>query len=120
MLLKTRELAHYLVGKTKNLDFVSILYGIQRFDSLEIRQKIFKILYSNWKNLGFSKGILALHETKRQVNQSCAGAARSKLARYSTEINWYFIRFHLHSTNILKVTMYIITRAYPETQNCFS
>ncbi len=58
LLLKTRELAHYLVGKTKNLDFVSPEFGVQRVDSLDIRQKILEISYSDWKKLGFSKGTL--------------------------------------------------------------
>ncbi len=58
LLFKTKELAHYLVGKTKNLDFFSPGYGVQRVDSLEIRQKILKISYSDWKRLGFSKGTL--------------------------------------------------------------
>ena len=35
LLLKTRELAHYLVGKTKNLDFVIPEFVVQRIDSQE-------------------------------------------------------------------------------------
>jgi CRISP-associated protein Cas1 len=58
LLLKTRELAHYLIEKTKNLDFVSPGYEVQRVDSLEVRQKILKISYNDWKKLGFSKGTL--------------------------------------------------------------
>jgi CRISPR-associated protein Cas1 len=50
LLLKTRELAHYFVGKTKDLEFVSPKFVVQRVDSQEIRQKILKILYSYWKN----------------------------------------------------------------------
>jgi len=33
LLLKTRELAHYLIGKTKELDFVSPEFGGQGIDS---------------------------------------------------------------------------------------
>ena len=58
LLLKTRELAHYLVEKTKNLEFVSPEFGVFRVDSQEIRQKILKISYSDWRKLGFSKGTL--------------------------------------------------------------
>jgi CRISP-associated protein Cas1 len=58
LLLKARELANYLIEKTKNLDFVIPGYQDQRVDSLEIRQKILKISYSDWKKLGFSKGTL--------------------------------------------------------------
>jgi len=65
LLLKARELAHYLIGKTKNLDFASPGYGVQRVDSQEIRQKILKISYSDWKKLGFSKG--ALHYMKQNA-----------------------------------------------------
>ena len=58
LLLKTRELSHYLTEKTKKLDFVSPEFGVQRVDSQEIRQKILKISYADWKKLGFSKGTI--------------------------------------------------------------
>jgi len=58
LLFKARDLAHYLIGKTKELDFVNLHYGVQRVDSHEIRQKILNISYSDWKKLGFSKGTL--------------------------------------------------------------
>jgi CRISPR-associated protein Cas1 len=58
LLLKVRGLAHYLAGKTKELDFVSPEFGGQRVDSHAIRQKILNISYSDWKKLGFSKGTL--------------------------------------------------------------
>ena len=43
LLLKARELAHYLTGKAKNVDFVSPEFGVQMVDSHEIRQKILNI-----------------------------------------------------------------------------
>ncbi len=58
LLLKARELARYLVGKTKNLDFINPNYGVQRVDSHEIKPKILSISYSDWEKLGFSKGTL--------------------------------------------------------------
>ena len=58
LLLKTRELAHYLTGKTRELDFVCLEFGGKRVDSQEIRQKILGISYADWKKLGFSKGTL--------------------------------------------------------------
>jgi CRISPR-associated protein Cas1 len=58
LLLKTRELAHYLTGKTRELDFVCPEFGGKRVDSQEIRQKISGISYADWKKLGFSKGTL--------------------------------------------------------------
>lgn len=58
MFLKTRELAQYLVGKRKDIDFVGPQYETKRQDTSDIRQKILSISYSDWKKLGFSKGTL--------------------------------------------------------------
>jgi CRISPR-associated protein Cas1 len=58
LLLKTRELAQYLVEKRKTLDFSKPSYFVERQDSEEIRQKILSISYSDWKKMGFSKGTL--------------------------------------------------------------
>jgi CRISPR-associated protein Cas1 len=56
--LKTRELAHHLIGKKKTLDLVSPEYQIERPDSDEVRKKILSIPYALWKKRGFSKGTL--------------------------------------------------------------
>lgn len=56
--MKARELAQYLVGKRKSLDFSKPAYAVERQDSDEIRQKILSISYSDWKNMVFSKGTL--------------------------------------------------------------
>ncbi|MEN6552194.1 MAG: hypothetical protein ABFC34_04820 [Methanobacterium sp.] len=64
-LRKNRELSRCLIGKAKELDIVNLGFGVQRVDSLEIRQKILKISYSDWKKLGFSKG--ALHYMKQKA-----------------------------------------------------
>jgi CRISPR-associated protein Cas1 len=58
LLLKTRELAQYLVEKRKSIDFSKPAYSIERQDSEEIRQKILSISYTQWENMGFSKGTL--------------------------------------------------------------
>jgi len=58
LLLKTRELAQYLVEKKKAIDFSKPEFTIDRQDSEEIRQKILSISYTEWKNIGFSKGTL--------------------------------------------------------------
>lgn len=58
MLLKGRELAHYLTGKKRGLDFIKPDYQVDRVDSAEIRRKILSISYADWKKLGFSKGTL--------------------------------------------------------------
>lgn len=57
-MLKTRELAQYLVEKRKAIDFSKPEFTIDRQDSEDIRQKILNISYTEWKNLGFSKGTL--------------------------------------------------------------
>ena len=54
--LKTRELAHYLIGKKKSLDLVSPKYQIERQDSDEVRKIIQSIPYTQWRKQGFSKG----------------------------------------------------------------
>jgi len=43
LLFKDRELAHNLTGKSKELDFVSPEFWVQKVDSQEIRQKILSI-----------------------------------------------------------------------------
>jgi len=66
ILLKTRELAHYLIGKKKSLDFVSPEYQVERQDSNDMRKKILSISYNEWKKRGFSKG--ALHYMKKNAD----------------------------------------------------
>jgi CRISPR-associated protein Cas1 len=56
--LKTRELAHYLVGKKKSFVLITPEYKIEQQDSDEVRKKILSIPYSQWKKKGFSKGTL--------------------------------------------------------------
>jgi CRISPR-associated protein Cas1 len=65
LLLKTRELAQYLVGKRKTFDLSKPAYAVERQDSDDIRQKILNISYSDWKKMGFSKG--TLHYMKKNA-----------------------------------------------------
>jgi CRISPR-associated protein Cas1 len=59
LFLKTRDLAHYLVGKKKTIpNFSTPEYHIERQDSEEVRRKILSISYADWKKMGFSKGTL--------------------------------------------------------------
>ena len=58
LLLKTRELAQYLVEKRKTIDFSNPHYAVERQDSEDVRQKILSISYTDWKKMGFSKGTL--------------------------------------------------------------
>jgi CRISPR-associated protein Cas1 len=50
LLLKTRELAQFLVEKKKSVDFSKPEYTIERQDSEDIRQKILSISYAEWEN----------------------------------------------------------------------
>ncbi|MEL4305252.1 CRISPR-associated endonuclease Cas1 [Methanococcoides sp. LMO-2] len=65
ILLKARELAYYLTGKRKEIDFLKPQYPTKRQDSSNMRQKILSISYSDWKKLGFSKG--TLHYMKKNA-----------------------------------------------------
>jgi CRISPR-associated protein Cas1 len=66
IILKARELAHYLVGKQPSLDLISPDYEINRQDSDNIRKKILSIPYGEWKKRGFSRG--TLHHLKKQAD----------------------------------------------------
>lgn len=70
LLLKTRELAQYLVEKRKTIDFSKPTYSVERHDSEEIRQKILSISYSDWKKMGFSKGTLHYMKKNAEVDKS--------------------------------------------------
>jgi len=65
LLLKTREFTQYLVEKRKSIDFSKPEFTIDRQDSDDIRQKILSISYTDWKNMGFSKG--TLHYMKKNA-----------------------------------------------------
>ena len=69
-MLKSRELAHYLIGKRKTLDFVKPVYQVERADSDGIRQNILDIPYSEWEMMGFSKG--TLHSMKQNAKSGKA------------------------------------------------
>jgi CRISPR-associated protein Cas1 len=65
LLLKTRELVQFLAEKKKTVDFSKPDYAIERQDSDEMRQKILNISYTEWENMGFSKG--TLHYMKKNA-----------------------------------------------------
>lgn len=65
MVLKGRELAHYLTGKKQSVSFMKPDYQVDRVDTDEIRRKILSISYVDWKKLGFSKG--TLHYMKKNA-----------------------------------------------------
>ena len=69
ILLKARELAHYLIGKRKKLDFTTPHEPLTRIDTAEIRQKIIDISYIQWEKLGFSRGTLHYMKANARNNK---------------------------------------------------
>ena len=65
ILFKTRELAQYLIGKRKSIDFNISSINLERIDNHELRQKILKLSYSEAKKLGIGKG--SLHYLKKNA-----------------------------------------------------
>ena len=70
ILLKTRKLAQYLVGTRKTIDFSKPAYAVERQDRDEIRKKILSISYSEWKEMGFSKGTLHYMKKNAKADKS--------------------------------------------------
>ncbi len=58
LLLKARELSHHLVGKRKAVEFMKPVYVAERHDTDLLRKKIIDMSYTEWKDMGFSKGTL--------------------------------------------------------------
>jgi CRISP-associated protein Cas1 len=58
ILLKTQELAQYLLGKRRELKFDLPRLELKRIDNAKLREKILKFPYSKAKKLGISKGTL--------------------------------------------------------------
>mgnify|MGYP005854772879 CR=1 FL=1 len=64
---KAHELAHYLTGKKKDLDFSVPEPNLEREDTDALRTIIFNMPYSKWKKMGFSKG--TLHYLKKNAKE---------------------------------------------------
>lgn len=58
ILLKTRELAQYLLNKRRDINFSTPSIKLTRIDNHEIREKILKFPYSKAKKLGINKSTL--------------------------------------------------------------
>jgi CRISPR-associated protein Cas1 len=63
--LKAHELANYLLGKRKTIEFVKPDSDLSRLDNVELRQKILNISISKWQRMGYSKG--SLHYLKKNA-----------------------------------------------------
>ncbi len=59
LMTQTLDLAHYLIGKKKKLDFALPVPELNRNDTTEMREKILKTSIYRWKKKGFSKGTLS-------------------------------------------------------------
>lgn len=59
LMTQTLDLAHYLIGKKKKLDFASPVPDLNRDDTPEMREKILKTSIYRWQKKGFSKGTLS-------------------------------------------------------------
>lgn len=59
LMTQTLDLAHYLIGKKKKLDFASPVPDLNRNDTTEMREKILKTSIYRWHKKGFSKGTLS-------------------------------------------------------------
>lgn len=55
---KAGELADFLLGKRKTLDFSDPIPNPERVDSAALREKILGMSYAEWQKLGHSKGTL--------------------------------------------------------------
>jgi CRISPR-associated protein Cas1 len=64
--MKVHELSDFLVGKRKTIDFSIPTIKLYRDDNTEMRNKILDISYSDWNNMGFSKG--TLHYLKKNAS----------------------------------------------------
>ena len=67
MLMKTQELAHFLTGKKKKIDFTKPQPQLKRIDNQELREKILNISYYKWMKAGYSKG--GLHYMKQNAKK---------------------------------------------------
>jgi CRISP-associated protein Cas1 len=69
ILLKARELTHYLIGKKKVLDFSKPNEPLERVDTEELRQKILDVSYVEWEKMGFSRGTLHYMKANARNNK---------------------------------------------------
>ncbi len=66
--MKANELANYLIGKKKSLEFGSPSLNLERIDNKELRDKIMSMSYYKWHKMGYSKG--TLHYMKKNAKEN--------------------------------------------------
>lgn len=64
-----RELAHYLTGMTRTLDFTNPERQVERVGMVDIHKKTLSTPYNDCKKLGFSKGALYSWEQNAQADK---------------------------------------------------
>jgi CRISP-associated protein Cas1 len=67
ILEQVRELTNYINGTRKTIDFTQVKTDLERIDTEQIRQKILKMNYTQWKKQGYSKG--TLHYMKQNAKK---------------------------------------------------
>ena len=79
ILQKTRELANYILGKSRNLDFSKPLPDLERFDTKELREKILVLSVPEARKIGISKSTLWYLQERAQLNKPLRIYNKSKL-----------------------------------------
>jgi CRISPR-associated protein Cas1 len=82
ILRKTQELAKYLTGKTKTIDFTEPTPTLERTDSQELRNRILKISQSEAKDIGIGKS--TLHYLRKHARENKAFKVYSKVTKKIT------------------------------------
>ena len=59
LMVQTRELAHYMLGLIRKIDFSEPFFELNRVDTENVRKQILDMPYCKWKKMGFSKGALS-------------------------------------------------------------
>jgi CRISPR-associated protein Cas1 len=68
--LKTRELARYILGKNKQIDFNSPNPEFNSIDSKELREKILSLTVSDAREIGINKSTLWYLQRRTQSRKS--------------------------------------------------
>ena len=66
--IKAQELSNYLVEKKKALDLSKTEVRLERVENADLREKITKMIFREWRDLGYSTG--TLHELKKKIEQN--------------------------------------------------
>jgi CRISPR-associated protein Cas1 len=79
ILRKTQELAKFLSGQTKIIDFTEPSPTLERTDSQELRNRILKLSQSEAKDIGIGKS--TLHYLRKHARENKSFKVYSKVTR---------------------------------------